>query len=312
MAQERAIDMAANETGNVLAQLSDALAEAVERAGASTVRVSARRRIGASGVVWDTGVVLTADHVVERDEAVAVGLPDGREVQAKVAGRDPGSDLAVLRADTGAAPIAERAPAEAKVGHMVLAVGRPVDGPPMASVGVISAVGGPWRTFRGGQVEGYIRSDTTFFPGFSGGPLVDAAGRVVGLNSSRLARGAGLTVPSAAAGRIAEALLKQGRLRRGYLGVGSQAARLPTALASKLGREQQAGLLVVTVEPGTPAERAGVMIGDLLVDLGGTPVQDHEDLQALLGPESVGRPLPATVLRGGEPLALTIDVGERA
>lgn len=302
--------MTANETRSVLAQLSDALAAAVERAAASTVLVNARRRVPASGIVWADGVVVTADHVVEREDEITVGLPDGREVSATLAGRDPGSDLAVLRLTGSGGVAAERAPeGSARVGHLVLALGRPAPGGPMASLGVISAVGGPWRTFRGGQVDGYIRSDVTFYPGFSGGPLVDTSGRVVGINSSRLGRGAGLTVPAAAGGKVIETLLRQGRIRRGYLGIGSQPVRLPAALQARAG--QETGLLVVTVEPGSPADRGGLLIGDIVVQMAGAAVRDTEELQAQLGPDRVGQATPIIVLRGGVPRELMVTVGER-
>jgi S1-C subfamily serine protease len=293
----------------VLTQLSEALAAAVERAGRSTVTVHARRRIPASGTVWQPGVILTCDHVLERDEDIAVTTPDGRELPARLAGRDPGSDLAVLRVDATDLVPAEPAPdGSARVGHLVLAIGRPGNGP-VASLGVISAVGGPWRTFRGGLVEGYIRSDTTFYPGFSGGPLVDTAGRAVGINSGRLGRGAGLTVPMAAAARVAEQLLRTGRIRRGYLGIGSQPVRLPEPLARLIG--QASGLLVVSVEADSPAARGGLLIGDVIIGMAGAPVRDTEDLQALLGPERVGQPTTVTVLRGGERRELSVTVGER-
>lgn len=301
--------MTSEPTTSVLAQLSDALATAVERAGRSTVTVHARRRIPASGIVWQPGVILTCDHVLERDEDITVTTSDGRELPARLVGRDPGSDLAVLRVDATDLIPAEPAPdGSARVGHLVLAIGRPGNGP-MASIGVISAVGGPWRTFRGGLVEGYIRTDTTFYPGFSGGPLVDTAGRVVGVNSARLGRGAGLTVPTAAAARIAEQLLRTGRIRRGYLGIGSQPVRLPEPLARLVG--QASGLLVVSVEPDSPAARGGLLIGDVIIGMAGAPVRDTEDLQALLGPERVGQPTTVTVLRGGERRELTVIVGER-
>ncbi|MCK9520541.1 MAG: S1C family serine protease [Dehalococcoidia bacterium] len=294
---------------NPLVQLSDGLADAVAKAGASTVLVAARRRIPASGVAWSADVVVTADHVIEDDENIVIGLPDGREAKATLAGRDPGSDLAVLRVEGGGLAPAERAHV-VRPGHLVLAVGRPGRGEPMASFGVVSTVGGPWRTFRGGQVEGYIRSDTTFFPGFSGGPLVTAAGQVAGINSSRLWRGSGLTIPVAAAEPIVEALLSGGRLRRGYLGIGSQATRLPEALAAKAGG-QASGLLIVGVEPGSPADQAGLLVGDILVRMGESAIAETDDLQAVLGPQSVGKPTPAHILRGGEPVALTVTVGER-
>jgi S1-C subfamily serine protease len=296
----------------VLTDLSDALANAVAKAGASTVMVNARRRIPASGVVWSNdGIIVTSDHVVEREEDISIGLPDGSTVQAQLVGRDPGSDIAILRIEAGKAPAAEAAAEASRIGHLVLAVGRPAEGDVMASFGVVGAVGGAWRTFRGGTVEGYIRSDVTFFPGFSGGPLVDGEGRVVGINSSRLGRGAGLTIPSAAVSQIVEQLLKGGKIRRGYLGIGSQPVRIPAALAAKLGREQETGLLVVGVEPGSAAEKGGLLVGDILVSFGETSLQDTDDLQTELGPDSVGQPRQVGILRGGEPKTLTITVGER-
>lgn len=295
-----------------LAQVSAGFAAAVETAGASTVLVNARRRIPASGVVWSAdGTIVTAHHVIERDE-VEVVLADGSKHQATVAGRDPGSDIAVLKiGPTGLTP-ALRAPAgSAKVGNLVLAVGRPSLEGPMASLGVVGAIGGPWRTFRGGEVEGYIRTDTTFFPGFSGGPLVDAEGRVVGINSARLGRGAGLTVPVAAVERIAADLLAGGQVRRAYLGISSQLARLPVALAALAGG-RETGLLIISVEPDSPADAAGVLIGDILIELGGQPVDDTDSLQAQLGPSHIGQATPASVLRGGERKDLTVTIGERS
>ncbi|MCZ7576649.1 MAG: S1C family serine protease [Dehalococcoidia bacterium] len=148
-------------------------------------------------------------------------------------------------------------------------------------------------------------------PGFSGGPLADADGRVVGLNSSRLGRGAGLTVPAVALTRIVGDLLATGKVRRAYLGISSQGARLPATLAAALDG-QESGLLIVSVEPGSPADQAGLLIGDILVAFAGKPVTDTDDLQASLGAGRIGQPTPARVLRGGEVRDLSITLGERA
>ena len=294
-------------TSNPLTELSDALAGAVEQAGTYTVRVNARRRLPASGIVWADGVILTADHVIERDEEITVGLPDGRDVPARIAGRDPGSDLAVLRADVRLTP-APRTEA-ARVGHLVLAVGRPGREGLTAAMGVISAAGGPWRSGRGGAVEGYIRADVTMYPGFSGGPLVDTEGRLIGVNSSGISQTGGLTIPVAAAAKIVEPLLTHGRLKRGFLGVTSQPVRLPATLAGAAG--QDTGLLVARVAADTPADKGGVFIGDIIIGLGGQPVKDTDDLQALLDPERVGQPVPLRIVRGGELKEVTVTVGER-
>lgn len=295
---------------SALTQLSDALAAAVETAGASTVLVSARQRIPASGVIWSAdGLIVTADHVIERDDDITIQFADGSEAQATVAGRDPGTDIAVLRVDkTGLTPIAHAS--DPKPGHIVLAVGRPAPGGAAASFGVVSLVGGFWRSRRRPNLDGYIRSDTTFYPGFSGGPLVGADGAAYGINSSHIGRGAGLTIPMATVARVVDVLLSQGRMKRGYLGIGSQQARLPEATAAKL-NGQPTGLLVIMVEPGSPADQAGLLIGDVLVAFDGVALEDTDDLHAQLGDGRVGKATPVSILRGGEPKDVTVTVGER-
>jgi S1-C subfamily serine protease len=297
-----------NETGTgALQELSDALAAAVEQASGYTVRVNARRRMPASGIAWSDGVVLTADHVIERDEDISVTLADGTSLPATIAGRDPGSDLAVLRAQGAPSP-APRADG-AKVGHLVLAVGRPGDHGLTAAMGVISAMGGAWQSGRGSTVEGYIRADVTMYPGFSGGPLVDTTGRVIGINSSGISRAGGLTIPAAAADKVVQALLAHGRLKRGFLGLTSQPVPLPQALKDAAG--QETGLLVARVAAGTPAEQGGVLIGDIIIGLGGQPVRDTDELQRLLSPDRVGQATPLRIIRGGEIRELNVTVGER-
>lgn len=297
----------------LLATLSEELAAAVERAGPAVVTVDARRQIAASGIIWpESGVVVTADHAVERDEDVGVTLADGTKLTANVVGRDPGSDLAVLRLGGRAPAGAELAPADAtRVGHLVLALGRPGSGALMASFGVVSALGGSWRTARGGIVDGYIRADVRLYPGFSGGPLVDTQGRIVGLNSWYLARGQELAIPAHTVGGVVQTLLTQGRIRRGYLGVTSQPVRLPTSLREKLGLEQDTGLMVVGVEGESPADKGGLGLGDVLVAVAGRRVADVEDLQMALGAGVVDNPTPVSVVRGGERTELSVTPTER-
>ena len=301
---------AAGAAGNVLAQLSQAMANAVERAGAGTVTVYARQRMPGSGIVWSAdGLIVTASHVVERDEDITLGLPDGRTVAATLAGRDPGSDVVLLRASVADLTPAPRSTTPVRIGNLVLAVGRPGNTGAMASFGGVSVVGGAWRTAQGGTIEGYIRADVAMLPGFSGGPLVDADGNVLGLNSSTLGRGGGFTIPVAALESIVDSLLAHGRVRRGYLGVGAQAVRIPTALAEELGRER--GLLLVHVERDGPAERDGLLVGDLIVALDGEPVIEVDELQAKLSGDWVGRAIPIKVIRGGQFHEVAVTVGER-
>src|SRR5512133_504815 len=278
-----------------LVGLSNDLADAVARAGQYVVKVNGRRRQSASGILWSSGgVVVTADHVLEADEGITVTLPNGSEAPAQLAGRDPSTDLALLRVQASGLTGAEIAETgSVKVGNLVLAVARPGEGEPMATIGIVSALTGPWRTWRGGMLERLIQTDVTLYPGFSGGALVDASGRVAGLNTSLLARGVSAALPVDTIQRVAQALLTQGRVKRGYLGVSTQAGALPASLAQSLGLSQETGLLVVGVEAGGPAEKGGLMLGDLLIGLGGQKIENADQLQALLGADRVGQPIQA-------------------
>jgi S1-C subfamily serine protease len=300
--------------GNALTAFSDALADAVAKAGQSIVRVDGRHRQPASGIIWSTdGLIVTADHVVERDDDLGIGLADGRAVRAKLVGRDPSSDLALLkieeagltRIDKGGAP---------RIGSLALIVARP--GPDlMASLGTVSAVSGPIRTRRGGRLDGLIATDATFYPGFSGAPLVAASGAAIGLATSRFrgGRGSGVIIPVSTVERTVAALSAHGRVRRGFVGIGSQPVQLPEALRQRLSLgEQETGLLVVTVEAGGPADQGGLLLGDIIVTFGGEPVRDPGELRDLLSSDRVGQEATLGIVRGGEPRDLTLTIGERA
>ncbi len=296
---------------NPLTVFSDSLVQAVAKAGNSTVLVNGRHRLPASGIAYAADLVLTADHVVERDEDLSVMLPNGETISVTIAGRDPGNDLALLRLEEASLTPAEQAAQEAKVGQVVIALGRPSQDGVEASLGIISAVGGPARTGRGGLLERYLRTDAIPFPGFSGGPLADTEGKVVGLNTSGLAHGAAITIPAYLAWADAENLAKFGYVKRGYLGIRSQQVELAAEAGNTLGREQATGLLLVSVEKGSPAEAGGLMVGDILVAVNRQPVPDHDSLMAQLGGGIVGKPLAVQVLRGGQPVEITITPAER-
>ena len=294
----------------ILAALSDELAGAVERAGRSTVAIHARRRIPSSGIVWRPGVIVAASHTIAREEDISLTLPDGRDAPAKFAGRDETTDIALLKTDAGLTPV-ERADSGAlRVGNLVLAVGRPGQSV-TASLGVLSAVGPEWRTWHGGRIDRFVRLDLAIYDGFSGGPLVEAGGRVLGLNTSGLARGMALTIPGSTLDHVADQILSGGRLTLGYLGLASQPVRLPAGLRQALHLGGEFGLVIVNVEPDGPADRAGVLLGDILVALDGSPVSEPTDVLAALGPDRVGRPISASLLRAGQPTDLTITVGSR-
>ncbi len=298
-------------TQNVLVELSDALAEAAEKAGKATVLVNARRRMPASGIAYANDLVLTADHIIEREDDITVTLADGTEIPAKVAGRDAGSDLAVLKLERPTATVAEATKSPARLGQIALVLGRPSRDGIEASLGTVSAIGGPIRTGRGGMLERYIRTDSISYPGFSGGPLVAADGTVLGINTSGLARGTAITIPADIAWKIADTLVKHGRIKHGYLGIRSQAVEIPEASQKTLKREQGTGLLVVGIENGSPAAKGGFLVGDILVGVAGKPVLNHEELFAGLDGDVAGKTAPIEVLRGGQPHTLNVLIGER-
>jgi S1-C subfamily serine protease len=294
---------------SVVEGISNELAGMVEAAGPAVVRVEGRRRLPASGIVWsDDGIVVTAHHVVERDDRIGVGLADGKQVEAELVGRDPTTDLAVLRVE-GAQPSSSMAAqtGDLSVGHLVLALGRP-GRTVQATLGIVSALGTSWRTAAGGTIDRYLQTDVVMYPGFSGGPLVDAEGKVLGLNTSAL-RGVSLTIPNLTVDRVVESILSHGRVQRGYLGVGVQPVNLPEGLAKELG--QETGLILISVEPGSPAEAGGLTLGDTLLSVHGEPVKRLDDLLSLLSGELVGEEVLIRILRGGEPGEQKVIVGER-
>ncbi|MBZ5592334.1 MAG: S1C family serine protease [Acidobacteriia bacterium] len=286
---------------STLSALSNDLAAAAERASRAVVSVHGRQHIPSSGVLWQPNVVVTAEHTLKRDEEITVTLPDGRNVPATLAGRDAGTDLAVLKVDAaGAAELGDTA--SLKVGHLVLALGRASEKGVSASLGFVSGVGGPWKTWRSGQVDQLVRLDVAIYPGFSGGPLVDSEGRVVGINTSGLSRFMAVAIPVPTANRVIKDLLEKGRVARGYLGIGMHPVRLP---------DGRSGLIVIHVQPEGPAGRSGLLIGDVLLELDGGPVADNDDVHGHLGGDSVGKTLKAAIVRGGVDLEVKIQVGER-
>lgn len=295
---------------DTLAALSSGMADAVENVATAVVRVNGRRRRSGSGVVFAQNMVLTASHVLEREEDLSVETADGRTLSARFAGRDHSTDLAVL--NVGGLDIDPATPAEgdARVGQISLAVGSHSRGEgPRATLGVVSAVGGPVRSRRGPRVERYIQTDATPYPGFSGGPLIDARGDVLGILVSGWGRGAAFAIPADIAWRTAGTLSERGSVKRGYLGILSQPVRLPNG--QSLGLTQRGGLLVVGVEDGSPADRGGLIVGDILATLDGQPIEDTEDLLVLLAGDRVGRSVPVKLVRGGELTEVEITVGER-
>jgi len=293
---------------NVLGNFSANLADLVERAGQCAVAIEARHRIGSSGFLWQPGLIVTAEHAIRRDEDIPVLLPGGNRASAELVGRDPGTDLAVLRIEGVSAPELVPAP-QPRSGEIVLAVGRHGPGV-LAAMGIVSTAAGPWKTWRGGQLDSLLRLDIGAYPRSSGSAVIDTQGRFAGMLTTGLTRTAPVAIPAAAIDRIAAELVAHGRVPRGYLGVGLQPIPLPAAYAGLLNRTQRSGLMVLSVEPNGPAESGGVLLGDVIVEIGGQPVTDTDDVQiALRG--SIGRELPVVVVRSGRRTQFGVTIGER-
>ena len=296
--------------GASLVELSGELEAVVEKAAPSVVRVEGRRRSASSGVAWSAdGVIVASHHAVDAEDGVPIGLHDGRTVTARVVGRDPASDLAVLRAEATGLVVPQwdegRAP---RVGHLVVGLSRPGRSA-RARLGIVSTVAGEWRTPAGGRLESYLETDIDPHPGFSGGLLLAADGRAIGATTAGLLRGAGMAVPAASLRRVVEALLTRGRMRRGWLGIGTQPVALGPDLRPRLG--QATALLVLSVQPDSPAARAGLLLGDVLLRAGEERLTGPAALLPALDEDRVGHELRLRVLRAGEERDATIVVGER-
>lgn len=285
-----------SENQSPLTNLSDALANAVERAATSTVTVYGRRRVPASGIVWnDKGLIVTASHVIEREEDIQIGLPDGGTVTATLVGRDHSRDLAVLRLQDGqnAKLTAGAHRSEPlRVGEIILALGRPGENV-QASFGIVNAIGGYRRRRR--RTADAVSAELTLFPGFSGGPLIDASGAIAGMNTSGPFRRGSATIPAGQIDIITSELETHGRIRHAWLGVTLQPVELPAGAEG----EQESGLLVSGVTTESPAAQAGLMVGDILTTLDGQPLAQAGDLQLLLTPDTIGTEVTLGLLRGG-------------
>jgi len=296
-----------------LVNVSNELARLVEEFQSDVVAVHARSHYPSSGVHWRQGIIVTADHALRQEEDIRVTLSSGEPVNATLAGRDSGTDIALLKVEGLAAPTTRAVESESpKVGELALVLGRSPDSGPNASLGIISATSGPWRTWRGGRLDQYIRLDATLFPNSSGGAVVDCRGRLLGIATSGLSRIAGLAIPASTVNRVLDAILAKGHVPRGYLGVGVQPVAIPDTLRTRLTLANRSGVMVVSAESGGPADQAGVFLGDILVSLDSAPLEGIEDVQAFSDSGAIGKPVTAKIIRAGELREVTITVGERS
>jgi S1-C subfamily serine protease len=290
---------------NPLAALSDHTAQLVERVAQSIVAVHGGGR--ASGIHWRSGVIVTAEENLERDEDIKVTLAGGREVAATLAGRDPSTDVAVLRFQPDGLLAAEVATAALRPGHLALAVGSH-DGAAIASLGIVGYVGAAWQSWRGGTIDSLLRLDLSLSPFAEGGALVDVSGRVLGMTVFGPRRRV-LAIPSSTIDRAVDQLLSKGHIARGYLGAGLQNVRL--GRGSKDASDVKRGILVVSIDPEGAAARAGLVVGDIITAWNGKPVLQVREVMRLLGPDSVGTGVELQLLRAGAPANLKVTIGER-
>jgi len=295
---------------NPLAVLSTHLADAVEAAARSVVAVLGRGRASSSGFVWRSGVVVTASDALEQEKDLMVVLSDGTRLAATLAGRDPSTDIAVLRIESTATPaVAAPGSRPLRPGELVLSIGRRSEGP-IARLGLIAVAGGPWQSLRGGRIDRTIRLDRQIHAAEEGGALIDVDGGWIGMTVSGPRR-AGLAIPAETIARVAAQLLAHGRIARGYLGLGLQPVRLDDALVRTLSLSERRAVIVVNADPDGPGPRAGVLIGDIIVSWNGDRVQTVREVFRRLGPDAVGGEIILGIIRGGEARTISVKVAER-
>ncbi|HYM59833.1 MAG TPA: trypsin-like peptidase domain-containing protein [Thermoanaerobaculia bacterium] len=288
---------------NELETFSDQLAALVAGAASSVVQVQR-----ASGVVYADDVVLANARALGREDGLRVRTHDGRALDAELHGWDPSTGLALLRSPgLGIAP-AKPAVQPARVGNLAVAIGRSWSNALTASIGIVSVIGGPLRTGRGRSIDEVIRTTAPMHEGFAGGAFIDMTGNVAGVATAAAIRGLGVIIPSSIAWKTAASLLEHGRIRRGYLGIASQPVRLAERQRDD---DREHALLVVDVRPGSPAEEAGLLVGDVITQFDGQPVEEPEDLLDLLGGDRIGKSVVIRIVRGENSKDVAVTIGER-
>ena len=297
-----------------LIELSNALAAATEQAAANVVAVHSEPRGSASGVLWRPSVVVTSEHALRRDEEIRITLPNGSVAPATLVGRDPSTDLAVLKCAEATGAIATTNFGDAtslKPGSLILAIGRTRVSGPVAAFGAVSLVANERKTWTGVSLSPYVRLDVSIQPTAVGGAVVDAAGKIFGIITPRFGRFGSTLTPAATVNNVVNTLLEKGRIPRGYLGVGLQPVRLPEALRQNLKRDERTAAIVLEIEPESPANKAGLMIGDIIVSLGADKITRLEDIHSKLHGSSIGKPFAIGFVRGGALQNAEITVAER-
>jgi S1-C subfamily serine protease len=295
-----------------LLELSNSLADTVAEAGTAVVGINIAQRVAPSGIHWRKGIIITSDESLHSYDDLTIVSANGQVAPITLLGRDPTTDIAVFTLTDAEIPVATVGDtASLKVGHLVLGLARSIEGDIRAAMGTVSVLGGSWQSMSGGTIDRYLRPDLTLYRGFAGGALVDAAGRVVGMNTTGR-RGTALTIPAETIDRVVSQLVAKGRIARGYLGVGMQPVRLSSQLITALNLNVPTGVILINVEPQSPAEIGGLLLGDILITWDGTPIADPSDIRALLNRgDRVGQQVKIGAIRGGTLVELSIEIGER-
>lgn len=291
---------------------SQAVADLVERAALGVVAVKSAPYRVVSGLIVRENLVAVSNHTLRREDRIPMQTVDGTQTAGTILGRDPSVDLAFLKVESGnLKPLQAADPAALRAGALAAVVGLTIDAGPSASLGILGAVGGARRTWRGGTLDHFFRLDVNLYPSQSGAAVIDAEGHLIGLATPGLLRHSAIAVPLATLDRVCEELLKEGRIRHGYLGVGLHPVALPAPLRAKLGVVAESGLILLSVEPESPADKAGWLVGDILISLDDDPIVDIDELQTALRGNTVGRDVKASLLRGGELVETQVTVSER-
>jgi len=295
---------------DLLQQLSAQLATLSADAAQHVVRVDGRRHASSSGVVWSAdGVVVTAHHTLERDEDVSVALPSGDSAPAEVLGRDPTTDVALLRVATpGLSPATWADEAGVAVGQLVVGVSRPGRTARVA-LGVVARAAGEFRAHRGGKVDRFVETSLPLHPGVSGSLVAGADGVAIGVATAGLVRGAAMVLPPTTLRRVVKSILAHGEVRRGYLGLATLPVPLPAPVREATG--EHVGLLVTRIDPDSPAARAGIQLGDALLSFGDETLQDPGELLTLLAEDRIGDTVKMKLLRAGEARDVQVTIGAR-
>ena len=297
-----------NINNNPLIAVSENIANIVETIGKSVVAIQGRR-FSCSGIAWQSGIIVTSAENIRQEKGISITLPDGETTPVTLLGSDRSTDVAVFKLETDLpiAPIDSNC--ELKVGNLAIAVGRDTERGLFASQGIVSTVGSSWRSTLGGYIDRFIRLDLNFYSGSAGSALVNAQGQVVGFNTTGPRRSV-LTIPAATVNRVVEQLLERGHVRRGYLGLAMQPVYLPDSLVTEFSLATKQGLMVVNVEPQSPAADAGMLLGDILTKIEATPIEKLRDIQGFLEPQNVGKAIAISLIRGGKLQQVSLTIGD--